>query len=253
MRPCSLHPRAWPRRAASVDYPLAAVLALAVTAILANQRSDLAIAQWARCQPAAWPRLRLPAGTDVLPIDPAPLVLQNGWAGDIRMRVHGGPERGFCASGRVAADGDGHSGVAIDGKVLRTRQLQGLRQAPYGIRIGARRAPRSRKAWPRAQLRAAPAPPASALPPADAGGAVPRRRQGVPRPPCTPSPRSDVAPRTLTCAAMLPGRTLRCPVLPHPLFIQCSGPVHRRPRARAAYWALEGRRVPAPALTRAAT
>jgi predicted transposase YbfD/YdcC len=41
-----------PRRAASVAYPLAAVLALAVTAILANQLSELAIAQWATRQPA---------------------------------------------------------------------------------------------------------------------------------------------------------------------------------------------------------
>src|SRR5579859_4234909 len=41
-----------PRRVASVAYPLAAVLALAVTAILANQLSELAIAQWAARQPA---------------------------------------------------------------------------------------------------------------------------------------------------------------------------------------------------------
>jgi predicted transposase YbfD/YdcC len=41
-----------PRRAASVAYPLAAILALAVTAILANQLSELAIAQWATRQPA---------------------------------------------------------------------------------------------------------------------------------------------------------------------------------------------------------
>ena len=35
-----------PRRAASVTYPLAAVLALAVAALLAGQRSVLAIAEW---------------------------------------------------------------------------------------------------------------------------------------------------------------------------------------------------------------
>ena len=40
-----------PRRAASVAYPLVAMLALAVTAILANQLSELAIAQWASRQP----------------------------------------------------------------------------------------------------------------------------------------------------------------------------------------------------------
>lgn len=41
-----------PRRAASVTYPLAAVLSLAVAAILANQLSELAIAQWGARQPA---------------------------------------------------------------------------------------------------------------------------------------------------------------------------------------------------------
>ena len=41
-----------PRRVASVAYPLAAVLSLAVAAILANALSELAIAQWASRQPA---------------------------------------------------------------------------------------------------------------------------------------------------------------------------------------------------------
>src|ERR1035437_1750102 len=41
-----------PRRAASVTYPLAALLSLAVTAILANHLSELAIVQWATRQPA---------------------------------------------------------------------------------------------------------------------------------------------------------------------------------------------------------
>lgn len=36
-----------PRRAASVRYPLPALLAPAVAALLANQRSVLAIAEWA--------------------------------------------------------------------------------------------------------------------------------------------------------------------------------------------------------------
>jgi DDE_Tnp_1-associated len=40
-----------PRRAASVAYPLVAVLSLVVTAILANQLSELAIAQWGARQP----------------------------------------------------------------------------------------------------------------------------------------------------------------------------------------------------------
>jgi predicted transposase YbfD/YdcC len=46
-----------PRRVASVVYPLAAVLSLAVAAILANQLSELAITQWGARQPAE--RLRV--------------------------------------------------------------------------------------------------------------------------------------------------------------------------------------------------
>jgi len=42
-----------PRRQASVAYPLPAVLALVVVALLANQRSPLAVAQWAARQGAA--------------------------------------------------------------------------------------------------------------------------------------------------------------------------------------------------------
>ncbi len=42
-----------PRRQASIDYPLPALLALAVAAILANQHSPLAIAEWAARQGAA--------------------------------------------------------------------------------------------------------------------------------------------------------------------------------------------------------
>jgi len=42
-----------PRRRASVAYPLPALLALAVTALLANQHSPLAIAEWAARQGAA--------------------------------------------------------------------------------------------------------------------------------------------------------------------------------------------------------
>ena len=42
-----------PRRAASVRYPLPAILALTVAAMLANQLSVLAIAEWAGRQDAA--------------------------------------------------------------------------------------------------------------------------------------------------------------------------------------------------------
>jgi hypothetical protein len=52
-----------PRRAASVVYPLAAILALAVAALLANHRSVLAIAEWgARQDPAALAALGFPEG-----------------------------------------------------------------------------------------------------------------------------------------------------------------------------------------------
>jgi predicted transposase YbfD/YdcC len=52
-----------PRRAASVVYPLAAVLALAAAAILANHRSVLAIAEWgARQDPALLADLGFPDG-----------------------------------------------------------------------------------------------------------------------------------------------------------------------------------------------
>src|SRR5688500_4505811 len=42
-----------PRRAASVVYPLAAILGLAVAALLANHRSVLAIAEWGARQDTA--------------------------------------------------------------------------------------------------------------------------------------------------------------------------------------------------------
>lgn len=52
-----------PRRAASVAYPLAAILALAVSAILANHLSVLAIAEWgARQPPDLLARLGFPDG-----------------------------------------------------------------------------------------------------------------------------------------------------------------------------------------------
>jgi predicted transposase YbfD/YdcC len=52
-----------PRRAASVVYPLAAILALAVAALLANHRSVLAIAEWgARQDPTMLAALGFPQG-----------------------------------------------------------------------------------------------------------------------------------------------------------------------------------------------
>ncbi len=53
-----------PRRAASVVYPLASLLALMVSALLANQQSVLAIAEWAaRQSDAVLAPLGVQAGT----------------------------------------------------------------------------------------------------------------------------------------------------------------------------------------------
>src|SRR5215210_6317860 len=52
-----------PRRTASVVYPLPAILAMAVAALLANHRSVLAIAEWgARQQATMLAALGFPAG-----------------------------------------------------------------------------------------------------------------------------------------------------------------------------------------------
>lgn len=71
-----------PRRAASVTYPLAAILTLALSAILANHRSVLAIAEWgARQSPGpvahAWRRGR----PNPLPVNAPTPVLPAGWPG----------------------------------------------------------------------------------------------------------------------------------------------------------------------------
>ena len=104
-----------PRRAASVAYPLAAVLALAVTAILANQLSELAIAQWATRQPAEWLRaLGLTAGRT-----PCQSTIQrlfcklDGQALAEALSAHFAPVAVPLAAGS--------RGVAIDGKAQRGR------------------------------------------------------------------------------------------------------------------------------------
>jgi DDE_Tnp_1-associated len=111
-----------PRRAASVAYPLAAILALAVTAILANQRSELAIAQWATRQPAErLRRLGFLAGRT-----PCQSTLQrlfcrlDGHALAEALSAHFAP---VAVPLPVVA---GSQGVAIDGKAQRGR-LPGAR------------------------------------------------------------------------------------------------------------------------------
>ena len=106
-----------PRRVASVAYPLAAVLALAVSAILANQLSDLAIAQWGARQPVERLRaLGFPDGRT-----PCQSTLQrlfckvDGQALAEALSAHFAP---VAVALPVAA---GSRGVAIDGKAQRGR------------------------------------------------------------------------------------------------------------------------------------
>jgi predicted transposase YbfD/YdcC len=107
-----------PRRAASVAYPLAAVLALAVTAILANQLSELAIAQWATRQPAE----RLRALGFLAGRTPCQSTLQrlfcklDGQALAEALSAHFAP---VAVPLPVVA---GSQGVAIDGKAQRGRR-----------------------------------------------------------------------------------------------------------------------------------
>ena len=106
-----------PRRVASVAYPLAAVLALAVSAILANALSELAIAQWATRQPAE----RLRAMGFLGGRTPCQSTLQrlfcklDGQALAEALSAHFAP---VAVPLPVAA---GSRGVAIDGKAQRGR------------------------------------------------------------------------------------------------------------------------------------
>ena len=106
-----------PRRTASVVYPLAAILALAVTAILANQLSELAIAQWATRQPAE----RLRALGFLAGRTPCQSTLQrlfctlDGQALAEALSAHFAP---VAVPLPVVA---GSQGVAIDGKAQRGR------------------------------------------------------------------------------------------------------------------------------------
>jgi hypothetical protein len=106
-----------PRRVASVTYPLVAVLSLAVTAILANQRSELAIAQWGARQPAE--RLRVLGLTTGRA--PCQSTLQrlfckvDGQAVAEALSAHFGP---VAVPLPVVA---GSQGVAFDGKAQRAR------------------------------------------------------------------------------------------------------------------------------------
>ena len=111
-----------PRRAASVAYPLVAMLALAVTAILANQLSELAIAQWASRKPVE----RLRALGFLAGRTPCQSTLQRLFC---RLDGQATPARGYpeALSAHFAPVAvplpvvAGSRGVAIDGKAQRGR------------------------------------------------------------------------------------------------------------------------------------
>lgn len=103
-----------PRRAASVAYPLAAVLALAVAALLAGQRSLLAIADWGAMQPPevlgalGFPTARSPCQSTLHRL----FRRLDGAALAAVLAAHVAPS---------AVPGDAPQGVALDGKAHRGR------------------------------------------------------------------------------------------------------------------------------------
>ena len=103
-----------PRRAASVEHPLAAILALAVAALLTGRRSVLAMAEWGALQaPTMLAALGFPAMSS-----PCQSTLHrvfrrlDGEALAAVLRAHIAP---------VAMPADGLQGVALDGKAHRGR------------------------------------------------------------------------------------------------------------------------------------
>ena len=106
-----------PRRAASVTYPLAAVLALAVAALLANHRSVLAIAEWgARQERALLAALGFP--TSRTPCQSTLHRLFRQLDGDALAAVLAAHIAPLAAPTPPVA---GAQGVAIDGKAQRGR------------------------------------------------------------------------------------------------------------------------------------
>jgi predicted transposase YbfD/YdcC len=115
-----------PRRAKSVVYPVAAVLALIVAALLANHRSVLAIAEWgARQDPELLATLGFPTGRTPCQSTVHRLLRSlDGNALAAILTAHITP---------AAAPTTGLHGVAIDGKAHRGR----LRFAPTGCPVHA--------------------------------------------------------------------------------------------------------------------
>lgn len=103
------------RRAASVRYPLPAVLALAVAALLAGQHSVLAITQWiARQEPTHLAALGFPPGR--VPVQSTLHRILGHLDLDALVRQ---VQTGFAPI--TAPTADGLQGIAIDGKVQRGR------------------------------------------------------------------------------------------------------------------------------------
>lgn len=106
-----------PRRAASVAYPLPAVLALAVAALLANHRSVLAIAEWGGRQGAATlAALGFPGGRA-----PCRSTLQRLFRRLDGAAVSAALSACWGAGGPAAGAGPAQ-GVAVDGKAQRGRR-----------------------------------------------------------------------------------------------------------------------------------
>jgi len=106
-----------PRRQASVASPLPTLLALAVTAILANQHSPLAIAEWAARQGAAvLAPLGLTAGRT-----PCQSTLHRAFAALCGERLASALGAYFAPPAAPDPPSRGAQGVAIDGKAQRGR------------------------------------------------------------------------------------------------------------------------------------
>ncbi len=124
-----------PRRAASIAYPLPAILALAVAALLANHRSVLAIAEWGTSQtPSLLAALGFPDGRT-----PCQSTLQrlfrrlDGHALAATLAAHLAPLAPPPTAAAAASPAIGPQGVAIDGKAQRGR----LRFATGGCPVHA--------------------------------------------------------------------------------------------------------------------
>jgi predicted transposase YbfD/YdcC len=106
-----------PRRQASVTYPLAALLSLAVAALLANHTSPLAIAEWGRRQPGALlARLGCPDGRA-----PCQSTLQRLFRRLDPDAVSAALSAALAPAAAPPPARRGAQGVAIDGKAQRGR------------------------------------------------------------------------------------------------------------------------------------